>query len=374
MKYSLGSLFGFFNVPKKKSPQIRNPDLPEDTCRQFSLAEIRAATNNFHPDSIICDGWHGMLYKGSIDGGIMVAVKHCEDGFKVADGLRNEVQMLCQLRHPHLISLIGFCHEQNDEMILVYEYMSRGSLSDYLFGKTYDPLCWKQRLKICIGVARGLHYLHTGAKRAVIHRDIRCSNILLDDDGSPKIRSFGISRMGPRCMSKPLQRMESRVVGTYSYMAPEYAQHGELTEKADVFSFGVVLFDVLCGRTFRDGKSPKGRLVDWASEFIREGTIYHVIDPNLQGKIAPDCFKEYLEIACSCVRNNRNERPDMGEVEVTLELALELQEKANSEMEGINSHGECMHKDSSFYPAFYFEISSDQYRNSDCYVVSRELV
>ncbi|XVE78557.1 hypothetical protein DITRI_Ditri13aG0155200 [Diplodiscus trichospermus] len=359
----LCSFHGFLEVLKKKSPQRRLVDLPEDTYRHFSLAEIKAATNNFCPVSIIGRGGFGSVYKGTLDGEVMVAVKRLS--VSLLQGrreFRNEVQMLCQLRHPHLISLIGFCHEQNDEMILVYEYMSRGSLSDYLFGKTYDPLCWKQRLKICIGVARGLHYLHTGAKRAVIHRGIRCSTILVNDEGSSKISDFALSRMGPRSMSKPLQRMESRIVGTFAYMAPEYALYGELTEKADVFSFGVVLFEVLCGRE----ECADVCLIDWAAECIREGTTYHIIDPYLQGKIAPDCFKKYLEIACSCVHVNRNERPDMGEVEVTLELALKLQEKADSEIEAINSYGEYMYKDSSFRSPQDYELSEHD-SNSDNY-------
>ncbi|XVE78551.1 hypothetical protein DITRI_Ditri13aG0154600 [Diplodiscus trichospermus] len=117
-------------------------------------------------------------------------------------------------------------------------------------------------------------------------------------------------------------------MGTYGYIAPEYAVHGELTEKSDVFSFGVVLFEVLCGRKYYDWQFFEPLLLVWASKLIREGTIYHAIDPYLKGKIAPDCFKKYLEIACSCVQYNRNERPDMGEVEVTLELALELQDNA----------------------------------------------
>ncbi|XVE78559.1 hypothetical protein DITRI_Ditri13aG0155400 [Diplodiscus trichospermus] len=346
MKYSLGSFGGFFKVLKKKSPQIPSPDLPEDTCRQFSLAQIKAATNNFHPDSIIGEGYHGSVYKGTIEDGIMVAVKRHQSGSSLgAEEFRNEVQMLCQLRHPHIVALIGFCDSQN-EMILVYEYMSRGSMFDNLFCMTNDPLCWKQRLKICIGAARGLHYLHTGAKRGVIHRDIKCWNILLDDEGSSKISNFAFSKMGPRSMSKPLQRTESSIVGTYPYMAPEYKVRGELTEKADVFSFGIVLFEVLCGRIYYDWGFPEPLLLGWASEFIREGTIYQVIDPYLRGSIAPDCFKKYLEIACSCVHYNRNERPDMGEVEVTLGLALELQERADSKTEGINSHGERMYKDS----------------------------
>ncbi|XVE78554.1 hypothetical protein DITRI_Ditri13aG0154900 [Diplodiscus trichospermus] len=361
MTYSLGAFLGFFKVLKKKSPQIRNPDLPEDTCRQFSLTEIKAATNNFHPDSIIGKGRFGIVYKGTTDDGIMVAVKRHQNGSVLGvEDFQNEVKLLCQLRHPHLVSLIGFCHEQN-EMILVYEYLSRRSLFDNLFGKDYVPLYWKQRLKICIGVARGLHYLHIGAKRGVIHLDLKCWNILLDNGRSSKISNFALSKMGPPGMFKPLQRMESRIVRRY--MSPEYVRYGELTEKSDVFSFGVVLFEVLCGRTFRNARSPGSLLIVWAAKFIREGTIYHVIDPYLQGNIAPDCFKKYLEIACSCLHYDRNERPDMGEVEVTLELALELQEKADSEMEGINSYGECMYKDSSFRPPY--ELSSDQDSNSN---------
>ncbi|XVE78550.1 hypothetical protein DITRI_Ditri13aG0154500 [Diplodiscus trichospermus] len=334
-------------LSKQKSPQIRNPDLPEDTYRQFSLADIKTATNNFHPDSII-----GRVYKGTIDDGIMVAVKrHQRSSYQGVEMIRNEVELLCQLHHPHLVSLIGFCHEEN-EMILVYEYMSRGSLSNYLFGEADALLGWKQRLQICIGVARGLHYLHAGAKRGVVHRDIKSSNILLDDEGSSKISDFALSKTGPLSnMSKPFIKTEA-VLGTYGYASPEYIRSGELTEKSDVFSFGVVLFEVLCGRKSIDRELPGHFLLVWAAKFIREGTIYHVIDPYLQGTIAPDCFKKYLEITCSCVHYNRNERPDMGEVEVTLELALELQEKADFEMEGINSHGECMYKDSSFQPRY----------------------
>ncbi|XVE78552.1 hypothetical protein DITRI_Ditri13aG0154700 [Diplodiscus trichospermus] len=216
MKNYLCSFHGFLEVLKKKSPQTQSPelleskrlaDLPEDTCHHFSLAEIKAATNNFHPDSIIGDGWSGFVYEGIIDGGIMAAVKRRNDGLQEAEEFRNEVQMLCQLRHSRFISLIGFCHEEN-EMILVYEYMSRGSLSNYLFGEADVLLGWKQRLQICIGVARGLHYLHTGAKRVIFHRDLKCWNIFVDDEGYSKISNFAFSKMGPPSMSKTLLKMD----------------------------------------------------------------------------------------------------------------------------------------------------------------------
>ncbi|XVF81726.1 hypothetical protein PTKIN_Ptkin15bG0178900 [Pterospermum kingtungense] len=296
-------------ISKKKSThQKQCSDLPEDLCHQFSLAEIKAATNNFHRDSIISKGGYGIVYKGTIDDGTIVAVKRYQT--RSLEGVRafqNEAMLLSQLRHPHLPPLLGFCDEQN-EMIVVHKYISRGSLADFLYGKAEAKLGWKQRLQICIGVARGSHYFHTGAN-----------------------------------MSKSLTRVESPVVGTNGYIAPEYIMYGELTEKCDVFSFGVVLLEVLSGRTFSNMTLPN-------SEFIREGNIYDVIDPYLKGRIAPESFKKYMEIACSCVKDNPNERPDMGEVEVTLELALELQEKADSQMEGLNLYGECMYKD---YASFF---------------------
>ncbi|XWS36840.1 hypothetical protein CRYUN_Cryun20dG0120300 [Craigia yunnanensis] len=357
MKYSSCSLLGFSEVLKKKNHHQRQSSaLPEEVYRQFSLAKIKAATNNFHRDSIIAEGGTRSVYRGTIDDGTMVAVKRCQSRSLRVREVRNEAQLLCQLRHPHLVSLLGTCLEQN-EIFVVFEYMSRGSLAAFLYGKDSVSVAWKHRLQICIGAARGLHYLHTGAKHGVTHRDINSSNILLDDECC-KLSDFGFSKMGPLSMSKSSTRMESRLVGTHGYMAPEYAVYGEFPEKSDVFAFGVVLFEVLCGRTFYDTTLPKHQLLDWASEFIREGTIYHVIDPHLKGRIAPDCFKKYLEIACSCVHYNGNERPVIGEVEVTLELALELQEKADSEMEGINPYGECIN----YYSGGY---SSEQDSNSD---------
>ncbi|XVF81748.1 hypothetical protein PTKIN_Ptkin15bG0181100 [Pterospermum kingtungense] len=360
MKNSLHRLFGFFLFLKKKSPydQRQRPELPEDLYRQFSLEEIKAATNNFHQDSIIGQGGFGIVYRGTIDDGTMVvAVKRvARSSLQGTREFRTEVQLLSQLRHPHLVHLLGFCVEQN-EMIIVYEYMSRGSLDAFLFGNIADvPLGWRQRLQICIGVARGLHYLHTGAKYRVIHRDIKISNVLLDDEWSSRISDFGLSIMGPRSMSKPLIRTTSRIAGTYGYMAPEYAMNGEMTDKSDAFSFGVVLLEVLCGKRTYDLKIN--------GEFSREENIYHVIDPYLKGRIAPDCLKKYLEIACSCVKHNRNERPDMGEVEVTLELALELQEKADSEMEGLNPYGEWMYDEQVSFSVSSFDIFKDRHSES----------
>ncbi|KAE8722308.1 Malectin/receptor protein kinase family protein [Hibiscus syriacus] len=347
MKHPLRSLLHLF-VAKKKSPQLEpGSELPDEICRQFSLAELKAATNNFHPDSIFRT-IHGCstLYKGIIDYGTVVFIKRIYSSSKP-----NEVEMLCQLHHPHLVSLIGFCLLEK-QTLLVFEYMSRGSLADFLFGGGEDfvPLAWKRRLQICIGAARGLHYLHTGAKRSVIHRDIRTSNILIDEQWSSKLSDFDLSKLGPRSMSKALIRIDSRVLGTLGFMDPEYAMSGELTEKSDVFSFGVTLFVVLFGKAAIDRSLPTNQsyILDWAKESLREGTIYHAIDPQLKGRVAPECLNKYLEIASSCVHGRANERPAMGEVEVTLELALELQNRADAEMEAFNPSGEYLYEEALF--------------------------
>ncbi|MBA0653274.1 hypothetical protein Goklo_020470 [Gossypium klotzschianum] len=221
MRHRFCSLLSLF-ASKKKSPQL---ELPEDICRQFSLAQIKAATNNFHPDSIIGTSYFGsIVYKGTMDDGTIVAVRRCggSSGGGVSELQLNEVKLLCQLRHPHLVSLIGFCLSEK-EMFVVLEYMSRGSLAHVLYGKDHVPLAWKHRLHICIGAARGLHYLHTGAKRAVIHHNIKSSNIFLDEEWCSKLSDFGLSKLLPLSTSKALTRIDTdQAVGTSGYMAPEH--------------------------------------------------------------------------------------------------------------------------------------------------------
>ncbi|GMI66221.1 FERONIA [Hibiscus trionum] len=372
MKNPLRSL-PCFSVSNKKNHQLnQGSQLPEGLCRHFSLAQIQAATNNFNADLIIGKRDLETVYKGTTNDGAIVAVlcwqrKNRPFGHYPGE-FQNEVLFLCQLRHPHLVSLIGICEEGN-VTIQVYEYTSKGTLYDHLFGEGYAPLLWKQRLQICIGAARGLHYLLTGAKYAVIHRDIRTSNILLDEECSPKLSGFGLSKLGPRSMSKTLMRTMSRLAGTVGYVAPD----GELTDKSDVYSFGVVLFVVLFGKMRFDHTLPPNLddLLLYAQESLSEGTIYHAIDPHLKGRIAPECLNKYLEIACSCVNRKANERPAMGEVEVTLELALELQDRADAEMESIKPSCECMYDEALFsafsrkFTGLEVEINYDALLSSD---------
>ncbi|TQD81011.1 hypothetical protein C1H46_033426 [Malus baccata] len=330
MGRSAQSVSRFFSPRKKKQNDWA---FPEELCRRFTLAEISAATQCFDQTLCIGRGGFGSVFKGRIkvDGDEdridVVAIKRfSRDLLQGVREFRAEVQLLCQLRHPNLISLVGFCQE-NGEHIIVYDYMPNGTLSDYLLdpsnikNKDPFPLTWKQRLKICIGVARSIHYLHAGVKHAVIHRAVKCSNVLLDQNLVPKLSDFGLSKMGPPVLSNALIKLNSRVTGTLGYLDPEYALSGQLTEKSDVFSFGMVLLEVLCA------KSVSREIFECVG---RGETFPAMIDPFLMGKVAPDCLRKFMNIAVRCVRPTGAERPTMGEVQVELECALELQESADA--------------------------------------------
>ncbi|XP_030967939.1 receptor-like protein kinase FERONIA [Quercus lobata] len=238
-----------------------------------------------------------------------------------------------QLRHPNLVNLIGYCTDEH-EMILVYEFILGGSLDRRLLHQyQHDPLPWKRRLQICIGVARGLHYLHTGVKHTIIYRDVKLTNILLGENWEAKLADFGLCKKGPPSLSKALIRIDSVVKGTVGYLDPAYLRTSQLTDKTDVYCFGVVLFEVLCARRSVDMESEREQsMAVWAPACVEDGTINQIIDPYLIGKIAPECFKIYVDIATSCLREDNLERPAIGEVEIGLEHALELQEYADAAM------------------------------------------
>ena len=305
--------------------------LPCSLSRYFSLAEIIAATNNFDKVFIIGAGGFGDVYKGYINGSAAtpVAIKRLKSGSQQgAQEFKTEIAMLSRLRHRHLVSLIGYCDDGN-EMILVYDYMAHGTLRDHLYNTKYQPLSWKQRLQICIGAAHGLNYLHTGATYTIIHRDIKSTNILLDEQWLAKVSDFGLSKFGP-IMSK--SHVSTVVKGTFGYLDPEYYRYQRLTEKSDVYSYGVVLCEVLCGmppiiRTDED--EPMG-LAAWVLQCYRNEKLDQIVDPSLKGEIEPECLKKFGEIIENCLLDNGTKRPSMNDVVGRLELALELQESAKT--------------------------------------------
>ncbi|KAM7461826.1 hypothetical protein LguiA_029947 [Lonicera macranthoides] len=306
--------------------------LSEQLCRPFSFSEILSATDNFDDSLVIGQGGFGKVYKGVIDNGAsIVAIKRLSSASKQGDSeFRTEIGMLSKFRHSHIVSLIGYCYS-SPEMILVYEYMVNGSLADHLYkiGKcgTSSTLSWVQRLKICLGAARGLDYLHTctGVQDIVIHRDMKSSNILLDKNYSAKVSDFGLSKISP--IDRSCTHISTNVKGTMGYMDPEYMVTFRLTLKSDVYSFGVVLFEVLCGRRAVDFTLDEEQwsLARWAQCCIEKGTLHHTINPNLWLEILPESLKEFVRVANQCLCYRPKKRPTMTQVVSSLELALALQ-------------------------------------------------
>ncbi|TXG46561.1 hypothetical protein EZV62_027943 [Acer yangbiense] len=301
---------------------------------KIPFSEILEATQNFNNKFLIGEGGFGKVYKGILKSGVKVAVKRSDS--KHGQGLpefQTEVLLLSRIRHRNLVSLIGYCNE-GSEMILVYEFMAKGALRDHLYSlneydnseksMTQPKLSWSQRLQICIGSAQGLHYLHSGSDGGITHRDVKSTNILLDENYVAKVADFGLSR------SSPLEgdSFSMGIKGSFGYLDPEYFKTLQFTDKSDVYSFGVVLLEVLCARPAiaTTTQMKEINLADWGLFWLNKGQIEEIVDPFLLGKINPNSLRKFGEIVEKCLKQNGDDRPTMRDVYWDLIYALQLQQ------------------------------------------------
>ncbi|KXG39254.1 receptor-like protein kinase FERONIA [Sorghum bicolor] len=282
--------------------------LPSGLCRQFSLSEMEAATNNFHESLLMGRGSSSSVYLGKIDSAALATMVAVRRVYGVRD-IHCLIETVLKLGHGHLVPLVGYCHEK-ETTLLIYEYVAGGDLREHLYGMK-PPLSWRQRIETCIGVARGLCYLH-GLQ--LTHGAVRTSNILLDDQ---------------ECLAKitNIAPPPTEVCETDSYSDPEYLRTGLRTEKSDVYCFGLVLLEVLFARPVIERQRPEEQaawLARWALLCQEEGYLHRIIDPYLKGKINPQCLNKFLETAEKCLAFRGDDRPSIGDVLSDLECALEF--------------------------------------------------
>ncbi|KAL8236478.1 hypothetical protein R6Q59_017559 [Mikania micrantha] len=283
----------------------------------FSLAELKVITQTFSSSNFLGEGGFGPVHKGFIDDKLRpglkaqpVAVKLLNlDGGQGHREWLTEVLFLGQLRHPHLVKLIGYCCE-DEHRLLVYEYMPRGSLENQLFRRFSVSVPWSTRMKIALGAAKGLAFLHE-AKKPVIYRDFKASNILLDSDYTAKLSDFGLAKDGPEGDDT---HVSTRVMGTHGYAAPEYLMTGHLTAASDVYSFGVVLVELLTGRKSMDTTRSirEQNLAEWARPQLKVARkLNRIIDPRLEGQYSESGAQKAAELAYECLSHRPKARPTM---------------------------------------------------------------
>ncbi|XP_038970902.1 receptor-like serine/threonine-protein kinase ALE2 isoform X2 [Phoenix dactylifera] len=312
------------------------------SVKTFSLVELEKATYEFSSKRILGEGGFGRVYHGIMEDGSEVAIKLLTRGDQNGDcEFIAEVEMLSRLYHRNLVKLIGICIEGN-RRCLVYELVRNGSVESHLHGadRKKGPLDWDARIKIALGAARGLAYLHEDSNPCVIHRDFKASNILLEEDYTPKVTDFGLAREA----SEGGNHISTRVVGTFGYVAPEYAMTGHLTVKSDVYSYGIVLLELLSGREpvyVSESQMPVS-LVTWARPLLtsREG-LEQLIDPSLHGNSNFNDVASVAAIASKCIRIEPSQRPFMGEVVQALKLVYKGMDETCEDSQSQRGSSSC---------------------------------
>ncbi|XP_057510575.1 probable serine/threonine-protein kinase At1g01540 [Actinidia eriantha] len=307
--------------------------------RWYTLRELEAATNGLSDENVIGEGGYGIVYHGVLADKTLVAVKNllnnrgqAEKEFKV------EVEAIGRVRHKNLVRLLGYCVEGAYRM-LVYEYVDNGNLDQWLHGDVgkVSPLTWDIRMNVILGTAKGLAYLHEGLEPKVVHRDIKSSNILLDRQWHAKVSDFGLAKL----LCSEISYVTTRVMGTFGYVAPEYACTGMLNEKSDIYSFGILIMEIITGRSPVDYSRPKGEvnLVDWLKMMVGDRRSEEVVDPKLTEMPSSKALKRVILVALKCVDPDAQKRPKMGQVIHMLEADdLLFRDERRIGREPSNSH------------------------------------
>lgn len=343
---TISSLSGTtINESYPSTPKPEGRILPSANLKAFSFNDLKSATRNFRPDSVLGQGGFGSVFKGWIDEhgfmaakpgtGMVIAVKKLnQESLQGRDEWLAEVNYLGQLSHPNLVKLVGYCTE-DDHLLLVYEFMPKGSLENHLFrrGSYYQPLSWAIRIRIALGAARGLAFLHD-AKPQVIYRDFKTSNILLDSNYSAKLSDFGLAKDGPTGSDT---HVSTRIMGTYGYAAPEYMATGHLTAKSDVYGFGVVLLEMLSGHRAIDVNRPAGqhKLVEWLKPYLNDKRkLFRVMDTRLDGHYPSKGAYKAAILALHCLSTEAKQRPRMNEVVEKLEVIQSIKDISKYRQDG----------------------------------------
>ncbi|KAL3508962.1 hypothetical protein ACH5RR_028363 [Cinchona calisaya] len=320
---SSGAVRKQFSLPyglPMASPLIGLPEMSHlGWGHWFTLRDLDIATNRFSAENVIGEGGYGVVYRGRLINGLEVAVKKLLNNLGQAEKeFRVEVEAIGHVRHKNLVRLLGYCMEGVHRM-LVYEYVNNGNLEQWLHGamRQHGTLTWEARMKVLLGTAKALAYLHEAIEPKVVHRDIKSSNILIDDEFNAKVSDFGLAKL----LGSGESHITTRVMGTFGYVAPEYANSGLLNEKSDIYSFGVLLLEAVTGRDPVDYARPTNEvnLVEWLKMMVGTRRAEEVVDPDLEVKPTTRALKRALLVALRCVDPDSEKRPRMSQVVQMLE-------------------------------------------------------
>ncbi|KAL6637017.1 hypothetical protein ACP70R_024589 [Stipagrostis hirtigluma subsp. patula] len=316
--------------PPRAPAQPRGPNVPRPSAASaakvlpidvpaVSLSELNRLTGSFGDRALVGEGSYGRVYRATLSSGETVAVKRFDNGSASGQSeaeFCEQLSAVSRLKCEHFTQLLGYCLELNNRIVL-YQFATMGSLYDILHGKKGvqgaapgPALTWGQRARIAYGAAKGLEYLHERARPAIVHRDVRSSNVLVFDGHEAKIGDFNLTNQSPDSAAR---LHSTKVLGTFGYHAPEYAMTGQLTQKSDVYSFGVVLLELLTGRKPVDHTMPKGQqsLVTWATPRLSEDKVKQCVDPKLNDNYPPKAVAKLAAVAALCVQYEADFRPNM---------------------------------------------------------------